>query len=99
MTMNCDRTKAIHAVAALLLILALSPAALAAADCTQPAIQAISPSDTTIVSATPQSDPVAYCDVLGYVTTLHPGPNQVTFELRLPAQGNGRFLFIGNGGF
>jgi feruloyl esterase len=37
--------------------------------------------------------------VLGYVTTKHPGPNQVNFELSLPAESNGRFLFIGNGGF
>jgi len=76
----------------------LFPATLAAVDCTQFAIQAISPANTTIVSATPQSDPVAYCEVLGYVTTLDPGPNQVNFELTLPAEGNGRFLFIGNGG-
>lgn len=68
-------------------------------DCTQFAIQAISPSNATIVSATPQFDSVPYCDVLGFVTTLHPGPNQVNFQLKLPAQGNGRFLFIGNGGF
>lgn len=94
--MNCYRTKAIHAVGALLLSIGLLPAALAA-DCTQPAIQAISLTNTTIVSATPQSDP-PYCDVIGYVTTLHPGPNQVNFELTLPAEGNGRFLFIGNGG-
>jgi feruloyl esterase len=51
------------------------------------------------VSATAQSDPVAYCDVLGYVTTTHPSPNQVNFELGLPAAWNGRFLFIGNGMF
>jgi feruloyl esterase len=61
-------------------------------------MQAISPANTTIVSATPQFDPVAYCDVVGYVTTLNPGPNQVNFELTLPVQGNGRFLFIGNAG-
>jgi len=95
--MNCYRTKAIHTVGALLLSIGLLRAALAA-DCTQPAIQAISPANTTIVSATPQSDPVAYCDVVGYVTTLHPGPNEVNFELTLPAEGNGRFLFVGNAG-
>jgi len=75
----------------------LSPAALAA-NCTQSGIQAISPPNTTIVSAAVQSDP-AYCDVIAYVTTLHPGPNHVNFELMLPSQANGRFLFIGNGGF
>ncbi len=67
--------------------------------CTQPAIQSIAPPDTTIVSAIEQSDPVSYCDVRGYVTTTNPGPNQVNFELGLPAAWNGRFLFVGNGGF
>ena len=75
------------------------PAVFASVACTQFAIQTISPSNTTIVSAIPQSDPVPYCEVLGYVTTLHPGPNQVNFELNLPMLGNGRFLFIGNGAF
>ena len=62
--------------------------------CTQPAIQSIAPPDTTIVSAIEQSDPVSYCDVRGYVTTTNPGPNQVNFELGLPAAWNGRFLFV-----
>ena len=97
--MNYQWAKSIYVVAALTLSFGLFPENLAAVDCTQSAIQAISPPNTTIVSATSQSDPVAYCDVLGYVTTVHPGPNQVNFELSLPAQGNGRFLFIGNGGF
>jgi Tannase and feruloyl esterase len=67
--------------------------------CTQPVIQSIAPPDTTIVSATEQSDPVSYCDVRGYVTTNNPGPNQVNFELALPTVWNRRFLFVGNGGF
>lgn len=67
--------------------------------CTRAAIQRVAPSDTTIVSATWRSDPVSYCDVRGYVTTNHPGPNQVNFELGLPNVWNGRFLFIGNGVF
>jgi feruloyl esterase len=93
--------KGIYEVSVFLLSLGLGavPKALAAVPCTQSAIQTISPANTTIVSATPHSDPVAYCDVLGYVTTTHPGPNEVNFELTLPANGNGRFLFIGNGGF
>jgi hypothetical protein len=37
--------------------------------------------------------------VRGYVTTTNPGPNQVNFELGLPAAWNERFLFIGNGVF
>jgi feruloyl esterase len=75
----------------------LSEAATAA--CSQSAIQSIAPAGTTIVSATPQTDPVAYCDVTGYVTTENPGPNQVSLEIGLPANWNGRFLMIGNGGF
>ena len=59
----------------------------------------MAPSDTTIVSATLQATPVSYCFVFGYVTTTHPGPNHVNFELGLPDAWNGRFLFIGNGGF
>ena len=67
--------------------------------CTQPVIQSIAPPDTTIVSATEQSDPVSYCDVRGFVTTTNPGPNQVNFELELPTVWNGRFLYVGYGGF
>ncbi len=99
--MNRQLGRAIRATCGLLL--SLGPWAVLAAQatvgCTQSAIQTIAPPNTTILSATAQSDPVPYCDVLGYVTTLHPGPNQVNFELSLPAEGNGRFLFIGNGGF
>ncbi len=82
------------------LLLSLAPwarqSAWAAIDCTQPAIQSIAPADTTIVSATPVAAP-AYCNIFGYVTT--PGPNQVNFQLGLPTAWNGRFLFLGNGGF
>jgi hypothetical protein len=67
--------------------------------CTQSAIQAIAPTDTSITSATPQSSPVSYCDVFGYVATDNPGPNKVGFELALPDSWNNRFIFIGNGGF
>jgi feruloyl esterase len=85
------------------LLISLAPwatcSAQAAIRCTRSAIQSAALPNTTIVSAIGQSDPVAYCDVLGYVTTNHPGPNQVNFELGLPVAWNGRFLFIGNGMF
>ena len=71
----------------------------AATGCARSAIQAISPTDTSIISATPQSSPVSYCDVFGYVTTDNPGPNKVGFELALPDSWNNRFVFVGNGGF
>lgn len=100
--MNSQLRKAVHTVVCAL-FLSLGPWAARSAgatiDCTQSAIQSVAPPNTTIVSATAQSDPVPYCDVLGYVTTMHPGPNQVNFELGLPGEWNGRFLLVGNGGF
>jgi feruloyl esterase len=81
------------------LTLGALPSRAATLPCSEAVIQSVAPSDTTIVSATEQSDPVMYCKVLGYVTTTEPEPNQVNFELGLPAAWNGRFLFIGNGGF
>ena len=99
--MNRQLTTATKTI--LTFVLSLGPCVLAAArpalDCAKSAIQAVAPSNTTIVSAIPGSDPVAYCAVVAYVTTLNPGPNQVNFSLSLPNSGNHRFLFIGNGGF
>jgi feruloyl esterase len=96
--MNRQVGNTIRLAASVLLSLGLLPVPVSAVECSQSAIQAISPSNTTIVSATRQSSP-EYCDVIAYVTTLHPGPNQVNFELALPPNSNGRFLYIGNGGF
>src|SRR5262249_37086824 len=57
-------------IAALSLTLALAADRSVAetVNCTQTAIQSLAPPDTTIVSATEQSEPVPYCDVRGYVT-------------------------------
>ena len=90
--------KVIACTAISIFAVSLLPCFAAANECTEPTIQKLSRSDTTIVSATFRSDPAPNCDVLGYVTTLNPGPNQVNFELTLPIRNNGRFLFIGNGG-
>lgn len=98
--MSCERGRAVQKVVCVLLLCVppwAARSAWATIDCAQRAIQSVAPSDTTIMSATPQIDPVPYCDVLGYVTTTHPGPNQVKFELGLPGAWNGRILFIGNG--
>src|SRR5438552_1861718 len=91
----------VHIILGSLLILGPWSAhnAQAAVECSQASVQSVAPANPSIVSAMPQSDPVAFCDVLGYVTTTNPGPNQVNFELGLPMQRNGRFLFIGNGFF
>lgn len=69
------------------------------AACDTASIQALSPSDTTIVSAEMTSEPVSHCRVEGYVTTTDPGPNKVNFRLQLPEDDwTGRFYFIGMGG-
>lgn len=93
------RAAAAIAVLALIPLLDAGVCNAAAVVCSVGAIQHVAPVGTTIVSATPQSDPVAYCDVTGYVNSEDVGPNQVNFELGLPANWNGRFLMIGNGGF
>jgi len=101
MNYQMTRTRILGCITTFLLSVSLGALRSAAVTlpCTQPVIQSIAPPDTTIVSANEQSGPVSYCDVHGYVTTDNPGPNQVNFELGLPTVWNGRFLFVGNGGF
>jgi hypothetical protein len=100
--MNRQFRNGVHTILCGLLV-SLGPwatrSAQAAIGCTRSDIQSAAQPNTTIVSAIAQSEPVAYCDVLGYVTTNRPGPNQVNFELGLPAAWNGRLLFVGNGMF
>jgi len=71
--------------------------------CSQSAIQAIAPKSVSITSAqeTTLGSPftASYCAVIGTITTLNPGPNQVGFEVDLPDTWNGRLAFFGNGGF
>ncbi|MGH7935349.1 MAG: tannase/feruloyl esterase family alpha/beta hydrolase, partial [Candidatus Binataceae bacterium] len=94
---------------ALLLALAFAPYPPASAqtisDCTQSNLQNVAGNTSfvvTITSATPRFVPsttLAFCDVTGDITTDNPGPNTVEFELGLPVVSNGRFLFLGGGGF
>jgi feruloyl esterase len=73
--------------------------AITAADCTAARVATATPADTTITGVvwTPAAAPLPeYCKVDGYVTT--PG-NTVPFRLGLPGAWNGKFLFIGVGGF
>lgn len=75
--------------------------AAAAATCDVKAIQAISPADTTIVSAVPTAAPTPHCKIDGYVTTTHAGgaTNKANFRLQLPDEGwTKRYYFIGMGG-
>lgn len=78
--------------------LCASPVA-AETDCNLAAIQAISPTGTTIVSAAPTATPVPNCKIDGYITTTNPGPNRVNFRLQLPEQSwKKRYYFINMGG-
>jgi len=79
--------------------------------CNQANLQAVAPANTTIDSATSVAAVVgpppipAHCDVKGHYTdslaSTTGSPNNINFELALPdsASWNGKFLFIGNGGF
>ena len=68
--------------------------------CDQATIQGVSPNNTTIISATPVTAPVTYCDVRGSIATTSSGQNNtVLFALGLPNDWRGDFVFIGNGGF
>ncbi len=97
-------------VALVFAVLTIAPAASAATlSCAQSTLQEVAPSDTTITGANhfAANPPTpGFCDVTGFVTTTDPGPNHVGFELALPdlpSSGvvgyNGRFAFLGNGGF
>lgn len=68
--------------------------------CDQATIQGVAPDNTTIISATPVTAPVTYCDVRGSIATSSNGQNNtVLFALGLPNDWRGDFVFIGNGGF
>jgi feruloyl esterase len=66
--------------------------------CSAAAFQAIAPADTTIAFAARGAGRKPSCTIYGQVTTRDPGPNRIAFELTLPGQSNGRFLYIGIGG-
>src|SRR5579862_8435672 len=66
--------------------------------CSAAAFQVIAPADTTIAFANRGAGRTPSCTIYGHVTTRDPGPNQIAFELTLPGQSNGRFLYVGIGG-
>jgi feruloyl esterase len=75
----------------------------AAADCTSAAIGALGVANMTITSATvvPAAAPnPEYCDVKGSVATSGEGAEagSANFEVMLPANWNGKFIFNGVGG-
>ena len=78
-------------------------AAPAAVDCQVAALSALGVANMTIHSATdvPEASPnPEYCDVTGMVATSGEGagPNSAGFEVALPANWNGKFIFKGVGG-
>jgi feruloyl esterase len=71
--------------------------------CDAPSIQGVAPSGTKITSAAiviSVTPPATYCNIFGSITTSSGGQaNTVIFELGLPNNWSGDFLFIGNGGY
>ena len=87
----------------LLLGAAIAPLRLAAAECTADALSALNIDKVTVttaalVAAAPPKQ--AYCDVKGAVATdgEGAGPNSAAFELLLPENWNGKFMFTGGRG-
>lgn len=72
----------------------------AATDCSLAAVSALKGRGVSIASADMKSDGGLFCDVKGtLVTTGEGAPDGLArFEVRLPAQWNGKFLFLGVGG-
>src|SRR5215472_369103 len=84
------------------LILAAAPAS-ASLPCTVPALSGLVP-NVTVMTATPvpaSGGTPAFCSVSGFVRTTGFGaPNgSADFLFNLPANWNGKFLYIGVGGF
>jgi feruloyl esterase len=84
--------------------LGLPAVAAAQPACTTPALNALSIRSMTITAAVAvaaSGGTPAYCRVQGNVTTdgEGAGTNQAGFQVDLPAFWNGKFLFLGGGGF
>ena len=107
--MNDVRTNGTHGaklgISGIIVLLAgaIAPLRLAAADCTADALSALKVDKVTItsaalVAAAPPKQ--AYCDVKGAVATdgEGAGPNSAAFELLLPENWNGKFMFTGGRG-
>jgi Tannase and feruloyl esterase len=60
--------------------------------------QIAAPAGTTITSVSVATTPVAYCKVVGFVSTTVRGPNNVNFLLALPDVFNGRYILNAQGG-
>lgn len=91
-----------------LFALSAAPALAAPSEgCSTEAVQAMAPPGTTVAMAVREvfadrdevySDENWGCRVSGWVTNQNPGPNRVLFNLTLPDNFNGRYLYLGIGG-
>jgi feruloyl esterase len=92
------------AVVAVVCVAVASRPASAATSCAREAVAALNVPNATItsamqVAATPSDS--GYCDVLGTLKTTGEGApaGSAQFEVKLPAAWNGKFLYLGVGGF
>jgi len=85
-----------------IMIMSVVRPAFAVPTCTTTALGPLVPADTTITSAAvvTLSSTASYCDVKGTIATATGSQTGTDmFEFVLPTPWNGRFLFLGNGGF
>lgn len=97
-----------YLLAASIVALSSAPALAAPSEgCNTEAVQALAPPGTMIAMAVREvfadrdevySDENWGCRVSGWVTNQNPGPNRVMFNLTLPDNFNGRYLYLGIGG-
>jgi len=102
------RIKGFAGLAAIILGAHAAPALAAPSEgCSTEAVQAMAPPGTTVAMAVREvfadrdevySDENWGCRVSGWVTNQNPGPNRVMFNLTLPDNFNGRYLYLGIGG-
>ncbi len=79
----------------------LGPRPATAASCDLAFFNSLGLPNTVFTTATPQSAPIAHCEVIGNLnprTGVDGKPYAIGFHLRLPNTWNGRFYFQGGGG-
>jgi feruloyl esterase len=104
-TVKTNRSAAAPSIAIAIIALAIAVFAGNSRATTPPAcsvtyFQSVAPANVTITSASMTTTAPIFCDIRGTIaTTTDNETNSVLFALGLPELWNGRFVFIGNGGF
>jgi hypothetical protein len=98
-----DVMKTIFCVVFVALLMApiLGPRPATAASCNLGFFNSLGLPNTVFTTATPQSTPIAHCEVIGNLnprTGVDGKPYAIGFHLRLPDNWNGRFYFQGGSG-